>query len=197
MGTYTTNYNLFMPSVGEQGWGDLVNGNFTTIDITMAGLTTRVGTLETETDAIEERVTTSEGRIATLEAGEFESLKTNTIYLPSIINGLPIVDVSISTQFAGTNYRLIHSSDLLSKSMFKYIGNDPLIITLTTGAGVYGPTIQIRDDKGTVLFTASHDGSSGKTHTTTVSVNTPIRIYAKGPTASNTVVAGVYYKICI
>ena len=37
MGTYTTNYNLFMPSVGEQGWGELVNGNFTTIDTTMKG----------------------------------------------------------------------------------------------------------------------------------------------------------------
>ena len=32
MGTYTTNKELFMPSVGEQGWGDLVNGNFETID---------------------------------------------------------------------------------------------------------------------------------------------------------------------
>ena len=32
MGTYTTNKNLFMPTVGEQGWGTLVNGNFETID---------------------------------------------------------------------------------------------------------------------------------------------------------------------
>lgn len=32
MGTYTTNKELFMPSVGEQGWGTLVNGNFSTID---------------------------------------------------------------------------------------------------------------------------------------------------------------------
>ena len=32
MGTYTTNKNLFMPTVGEQGWGELVNGNFSTID---------------------------------------------------------------------------------------------------------------------------------------------------------------------
>ena len=44
MGTYTTNKNLFMPTVGEQGWGDLVNGNFTTIDtflkpITVSGST--------------------------------------------------------------------------------------------------------------------------------------------------------------
>ena len=46
MGTYTTNYNLFMPSVGEQGWGDLVNGNFSTIDATMKGLDTRIGAVE-------------------------------------------------------------------------------------------------------------------------------------------------------
>ena len=44
MGTYTTNKNLFMPTVGEQGWGELVNGNFETIDnflkpITVSGST--------------------------------------------------------------------------------------------------------------------------------------------------------------
>ena len=44
MGTYTTNKNLFMPTVGETGWGTLVNNNFTTIDtflkpITVSGST--------------------------------------------------------------------------------------------------------------------------------------------------------------
>ena len=63
MGTYTTNYQLFMPTVGEQGWGELVNGNFSTIDTTMEGLDTRIGTLETETDAVEERVTVLEKEI--------------------------------------------------------------------------------------------------------------------------------------
>ena len=48
MGTYTTIYNLFMPTVGEQGWGELVNGNFTTIDTTMAGLNTRLTAVENE-----------------------------------------------------------------------------------------------------------------------------------------------------
>ena len=47
MGTYTTNYNLFMPSVGEQGWGELVNENFSTIDTTMKGLNTRLTSVET------------------------------------------------------------------------------------------------------------------------------------------------------
>lgn len=48
MGTYTTNYNLYMPTIGEQGWGTLVNGNFTTIDTTMAGLNTRLTAVENE-----------------------------------------------------------------------------------------------------------------------------------------------------
>ena len=56
MGTYTTHYNLFMPSIGEQGWGELVNNNFSTIDTTMSGLNTRVGTLETDTDTMKEKL---------------------------------------------------------------------------------------------------------------------------------------------
>ena len=48
MGTYTTNYNLFMPTVGETGWGTLVNGNFTTIDTTMKSLSNRITTVENE-----------------------------------------------------------------------------------------------------------------------------------------------------
>ena len=32
MGTYTPNYNLYMPEVGETGWGQLVSNNFAIID---------------------------------------------------------------------------------------------------------------------------------------------------------------------
>ena len=39
MGTYTTNKNLFMPTVGETGWGTLVNGNFETIDTLLKPIT--------------------------------------------------------------------------------------------------------------------------------------------------------------
>ena len=48
MGTYTTNYQLYIPTVGEQGWGTLVNGNFTTIDTTMGNLNTRLTAVESE-----------------------------------------------------------------------------------------------------------------------------------------------------
>ena len=46
MGTYTTNYNLYTPTVGETGWGTLVNGNFSTIDTTMKSLSNRITTCE-------------------------------------------------------------------------------------------------------------------------------------------------------
>ena len=48
MGTYTTNYQLYTPTVGETGWGELVNGNFTTIDTTMKGLSNRITAVENE-----------------------------------------------------------------------------------------------------------------------------------------------------
>lgn len=87
MGTYTTNYNLFMPSIGEQGWGELVNGNFTTIDTTMKGMNNRIGTLETEADAFDNRITA-------LENGEFDTdtingvtIKTGVITVTPKTNG--------------------------------------------------------------------------------------------------------------
>ena len=48
MGTYTTNYQLYTPTVGETGWGTLVNGNFTTIDTTMKSLSDRITAVENE-----------------------------------------------------------------------------------------------------------------------------------------------------
>ena len=111
MGTYTTNYNLFMPTIGEQGWGDLVNGNFETIDTSMKGLdtrmgtadsnitslttrmgtaetiitsnTSRIGTLETETDALEKRVTVLENTIP--EQGLVEGNLKGLLFVPAVI----------------------------------------------------------------------------------------------------------------
>ena len=48
MGTYTTNYQLYMPTVGETGWGTLVNSNFSTIDTTMKNLSNRIAAVENE-----------------------------------------------------------------------------------------------------------------------------------------------------
>ena len=48
MGTYTANYQLYMPTVGENGWGTLINGNFETIDTTMKSLSNRITAVENE-----------------------------------------------------------------------------------------------------------------------------------------------------
>lgn len=66
MGTYTTNYNLYMPTIGEQGWGDLINGNYQTIDTTMKSLSNSIGTLETETTTFDERITVLENNTSNL-----------------------------------------------------------------------------------------------------------------------------------
>ena len=44
MGSYTPNYNLYIPSVGEQGWGDLVSNNFETLDTNLNDLQTQITT---------------------------------------------------------------------------------------------------------------------------------------------------------
>ena len=77
MGTYTTNYNLFMPSIGEQGWGELVNNNFSTIDITMADLNTRMGTAETNIVSLTTRMETAEP-IITSNTSRIGTLETET-----------------------------------------------------------------------------------------------------------------------
>ena len=92
MGTYTANYQLYMPSIGEQGWGDLMNGNLTTIDTTMKGLNTRIGTLETETDAVEERLATIEKNISFDSEG---NIVGNVVGTATKLN--TTVNVSVST----------------------------------------------------------------------------------------------------
>ena len=77
MGTYTTNYQLFMPSIGEQGWGTLVNENFSTIDTTMSGLNTRMGTAETNITSLTNRMETAEP-IITSNTSRIGTLETDT-----------------------------------------------------------------------------------------------------------------------
>ena len=44
MGTYTPNYNLYMPSIGEQGWGNLVSNNFEILDTNLNDLQNQITT---------------------------------------------------------------------------------------------------------------------------------------------------------
>ena len=50
MGTYTPNYNLYMPEVGETGWGQLVSNNFEIIDNAIGDGTRTITILPPNTD---------------------------------------------------------------------------------------------------------------------------------------------------
>ena len=52
MGTYTPNYNLYMPSIGEQGWGELVSNNFEILDTNLNDLQNHIDTIDTQIDTI-------------------------------------------------------------------------------------------------------------------------------------------------
>ena len=60
MGTYTPNYNLYMPSIGEQGWGELVSNNFEILDTVILNnlnnlqnqITTNLNNLQDQIDVI-------------------------------------------------------------------------------------------------------------------------------------------------
>lgn len=164
MGTYTTNKNLFMPTVGEQGWGELVNGNFETIDtflkpITVSGSTytftgshvgnqsggsisatsisnsgtltstgkitanggigttsltttsiSNSGTLtQTGTSTFTGKITANggvndyESRLTALEAGEFETIATDTMSVNTIILPLPTSGTALLYKFDGVS----------------------------------------------------------------------------------------------
>lgn len=63
MGTYTSYYNLYMPSVGETGWGELVNTNFTHIDATLNDVNTNISNINDRTANIES------GNVGTITVG--------------------------------------------------------------------------------------------------------------------------------
>ena len=60
MGTYTPNYNLYMPSIGEQGWGELVSNNFEILDTNLNDLqnqiTTNLNNLQDQIDIIDANI---------------------------------------------------------------------------------------------------------------------------------------------
>ena len=62
MGSYTPNYNLYMPSIGEQGWGNLVSNNFEILDTNLTNLQTQITTnlnnLQDQIDVIDTQINT-------------------------------------------------------------------------------------------------------------------------------------------
>ena len=167
MGTYTTNYQLYMPTVGEQGWGELVNGNFTTIDTTMVGLNSRVGTLETETDAVEERVTTLESTIpeeGVINANEVNVKVMRVDYTASLTDSSGVGVVHNTFGFSGD---IVISQNTSYKSGTILSLDPETIRNKYLSFGIKGGSFT----GATITFTFKLNTTSSGTNTTTIYYN--------------------------
>ena len=101
MGTYTTNYQLYMPTVGERGWGTLINGNYDAIDTTMKGLSNRIAAVESEVNgALSCTSVTTSGTITS----------NGMLNVNGGVNGGAITGTTITAtnRFAGTLYGKVY-----------------------------------------------------------------------------------------
>ena len=184
MGTYTTNYQLYMPTVGEQGWGELVNENCQKIDAVLNGLDTRVGTLEAETVTLDERATTSEERIAALEntipeegTVDAENISTDYITLPLNPNG----DILLYTKSENLYVQGSQSKDTGALSLpinnggaIRFRGAYDAIMALSyTYGNSYPRTVTVYIN-GSVYETFMADA---KTHTYSIPIGGTIRVH--------------------
>ena len=150
MGTYTDNYNLFMPSIGEQGWGELVNGNFATIDITMKSINNNIVTLETEMDALAVDIAALEG-VSNGGAIKSKSITNNgTITSTGLITGNGGFKGNLTGNVTGSATSLNKTITIgISSTQFtKLIANSPYTICPLVPGVVYGGTVKGKSSWG-------------------------------------------------
>ena len=172
MGTYTMNYNLFMPSVGEQGWGELVNGNFTTIDTTMAGLNTRIGTAETNITSLTTRMGTAEttiasnvSRVGTAESN-ISSLTTKTNSLQTSVNNLS-ASIPTTIGYSGTFTIAMVAHGVPSNSIPRTDGIFPIYCSSVKVSGKVYLGYSTSSSSTATLVLISNSGSTETALTTT------------------------------
>lgn len=144
MGTYTANYNLFMPTVGEQGWGELVNGNFTTIDATLKGLSNRATALENADTTFDVRLQPFEEHISFDSDGSLvtDSVKVNRVYvIPELSTQYGDIVYATNTQPSlSANYENNAPSGTRTTSTITVNGyniNSNITFPLKVGMGMY------------------------------------------------------------
>ena len=155
MGTYTTNYNLFMPSVGEQGWGELVNGNFTTIDTTLKGLDTHMGTAETNITSLTTRMGTAETTIASNKS-RLGTLETDTDAFDGRIKVLETTVSNHENALNGTHKYTVTATSIQWRNL--YVG----FILPYVYDGTYTGIINVYDtsNSSTIYFIKSNGSNS-------------------------------------
>ena len=164
MGTYTANYQLYMPTVGENGWGTLINGNFETIDTTMKGLDTRLTAVESEvngnlscTSVTTSGTITSSGKITGNGgiAGNLTGNVTGSIYGGTVAGSTGtfsgVITAKNTTKFGGIPYTwYLFGSDVPNGYKYNNIGDS------------LGGTIQPNDNTNRIIMgsTRVNDGET-------------------------------------
>ena len=99
MGSYTANYQLYMAAAAEQGWGDLVNGNFETIDSILKTVSNTATSAKT---AAENADSKAEAAAKTAEWSQISGKPTYVMGLTRKDITLPIISVHNTHTFSET-----------------------------------------------------------------------------------------------
>ena len=195
MGTYTTNYNLFMPSIGEQGWGTLVNGNFSTIDTTMKELDTRLITVENEVNGnLSCTSVTTSGTIESMGLITANGGVKGALYVNGQITTIKMSNYS--PVYAGTLEQTITVSCRYNATSTSstIIASAPTILSITYPVRV-GPGIYIRtasDIKSGSIGSVSRSVSLTVTNASLSSEKkTRGRLYVNGSSIGEVVASGI------
>ena len=169
MGTYTTNYQLYMPSVGETGWGTLVNANFSTIDSTMKGLSNRITAVENEVNgALSCTSVTTSGKVTANGGISTKALTGTTGTFSGAVTGNKLI---VSASKAGV-------IKFMDAGIGRYIGENVTSIDISsyvvsTGSiipqNAFMTVIARTDGNGTRVLNI---GINGKTYSYTVTGST-------------------------
>lgn len=167
MGTYTTNYNLFMPTVGETGWGTLVNGNFETIDTTMSELNTRIGTLENSNPvSYGQHVTiTDDGDNRTISSVTMDVFMTN--WSLCLFNG-----VATNSTIGGTVYLQLRSAIEASYKVMSIsnTGIITLLVNIEDSSAPFGKVVTIPSNTQILQIHSTRTLSGSEAYRVTYSI---------------------------
>ena len=116
MGTYTPNYNLYMPSIGEQGWGELVSNNFEILDTNLNDLqnqiTTNLNNLQDQIDVIDTNIGNGTRTLTlTGNSSYFQQYREGNVYV-TYINGNYTMTESIKPSSSARMCLLICNGNL-------------------------------------------------------------------------------------
>ncbi|MDE2443071.1 MAG: hypothetical protein O0X49_01650 [Methanocorpusculum sp.] len=130
MGAWTANYQLYLAAAGEQGWGDLVNGNFETIDTK----------LKESMDATTAAAKTAEWANISGKPSTYPSSWSQISGKPNVLTslsykGIPLVSESTRSVNFNASGNLAYDSSVVLATVNGYVLNSPLSLQVRITGG--------------------------------------------------------------